>query len=176
MRIRVLPIGRHRLHHRVGGLRDRGRDAATRAIALDREGAPVALLPGHAQRMREQRQGSGLARHVAQDQLHEARLESQPGHPCGLGDRALELLVAHRPEQDLVVRDRPRQLRVVAQPPVQVGAHADHDRRGEREQPVDERVAARRVLTQRVELLELVDDDQLAAGRPSPRAAARRRG
>ena len=51
---------------------------------------------------------------------------------------------------------------VVAQLPVEVGAHADHDRRGQREQSVDEGVAARVILTQRVELLELIDDDQLA--------------
>ena len=112
--------------------------------------------------MREQRQGAGLARHVAQDQLHEARLESQAGHARGLGDGPLELFVAHGPEQDLIVCDRPRQLWVVAQLPVEVGAHADHDRRGQREQSVDEGVAARLVLTQRVELLELIDDDQLA--------------
>ena len=69
-------------HDRVGGLRDRGCDAAARAVSLDRERAPVALLPGHAQRVREQRQGAGLARDVAQDQLHEARLESQARPPA----------------------------------------------------------------------------------------------
>ena len=60
--------------------------------------------------MREQRQGAGLARHVAQDQLHEARLESQAGHARGLGDGLLELFVGHGSEQDLIVCDRPRQL------------------------------------------------------------------
>jgi hypothetical protein len=106
----ALAIGRHCPHDGVGRLRDGRCDAATGTVSLDRERPSVALRPGLAQRMREQRQGTGLARHVAQDQLHKARLEAQPGHARGLGDGLLELFVGHGSEQDLIVCHRPRQL------------------------------------------------------------------
>ena len=112
----------------VGGLGDRRGHAAALAVALDRHRAPVAVLPGDAQRVREQRQRAGLAGDVAQDQLDEAGLEPQAGEPRRLGDRALELGVAHRAEQHLVVRDRAGELGVRAQLPVEVGAHRDRDR------------------------------------------------
>jgi hypothetical protein len=48
---------------------------------------------------------------------------------------------------------------VIGQLAVEVGAHGDQHRRAQREQAVDERMAATAVVAQRVELLELVDDE-----------------
>ena len=104
-------------------------DAAARAVALDGERAPVAPLPGRAQRVREQRQRAGLGGDVAQDQLDEAGLEPQAGEPCRLRDGARELVVGHRAEQDLVGGDRGGEVGVRAEPAVEVGAHADRDAR-----------------------------------------------
>ena len=110
--------------------------------------------------MREQRQRAGLGGDVAQDQLDEAGLELQPGEPGRLGDRALELGGAHRPEQHLVVGDGERELAVPAEPAVDVGAYSDRDGAAQPQQRVDERPSAIRVVTQREQLLELVDDDE----------------
>ena len=118
------------------------RDAAALAVALDRQRAPVAALPGGAQRVREQRQGARLAGDVAQHEVDEAGLEPQPGQPRRLGDGPPQLGVGHRPEQDLLVGDRAGEAGMRAQLPVEVGAHADHDRAGKVEQRVDERRAA----------------------------------
>ena len=67
--------------------------------------------------MREQRQRARRGGDVAHDQLDEAGLELEPGEPGRLGDRALELVAAHRAEQHLVVGDGERELAVRAQLP-----------------------------------------------------------
>ena len=90
----------------VRGLGDRRRHAAGLAIARDGHRAPVAVLPGDAQRVREQGQGAGLAGDVAQDQLDQAGLQPQAGEPGGLGHGALELGVAHGAEQHVVAPRR----------------------------------------------------------------------
>ena len=75
-RQRALLVGQ-RVDDRVGGRRDRRGDAAALAVALEGQRAPVAALPGGAQRVREQRQGAGLAGDVAQHELDQAGLEPQ---------------------------------------------------------------------------------------------------
>ena len=154
-------LDRDRFDNRVGRLGNGQRDAAALAVALDGQRAPVAVLPGDPQRVREQGQRPGLAGHVAHDQLDQAGVEPQAGEARGLDHGALELVVVHRPEQHLVLRHRAGQVRVIGHLAVEVGAHGDQHRRAQREQAVDERPAAIAVVTKRVELLELVDDDEL---------------
>ena len=169
-------IGRNRLDHRVGSLGDSGRHTAALPVRLDRHRASVAVLPGHPQGVGQQRQRTGLAGDVAQDQLDQAGLEAQSGEARRLDDRSLELGVAHRTQEDLVASDGPSELCVAGELAVHVSAYGDHDGRAEREQTIDERVAACAVVTQREELLELVDDDQLVGGVRARRAAGSRRG
>ena len=158
-----------RVDQRVGGAADGRGDTAGLAVALDGERAAVAALPGGAQRVREQRQGTGLGGDVAQDQLDEAGLELQAREPGRLGDRALELAGAHRPEQHLVLGDGERELAVRAEPAVDVGAYSDRDGAAQPQQRVDVRVSALRVVAQREQLLELVDDEEPVRRRPRRR-------
>ena len=71
----------------IGGPGDGAADAAGRPIPLDGEHSAVAVLPGLCQRMRQQRQGAGLALGVAHQQIDEAGFESKPGLERGAFDR-----------------------------------------------------------------------------------------
>ena len=62
-------LRRQRVDERVGGPRDRGRDAAAAPVGVDGQSPAVAELPGRAQRVGEHRQRAGLVRDVAHDQL-----------------------------------------------------------------------------------------------------------
>ena len=126
---RDLPLlGRQRGEDAVGGLRDRRGDPAGGAVGLDCERASVAPLPGRAQRVREQRQRPGLAGHLAHGQLDQPRLEPQPRQPRRLGHRPLELVLAHRPERELVGSDRAGELGMRQELAVHVGPHPDRHR------------------------------------------------
>jgi hypothetical protein len=158
---RHLPlVGRQRRDHTVGGSRNRSGDAAAVAITVDGQRAPVAPLPRRPQGVRQQWQRAGLARDIAQRQFDEAGLQTQPSQPRGFAHCPLQLVVAHRAEQDLVVRHRLGELGVGRELSVQIGAHTDRDRSADCEQRVDERAPRVRVVAQREELLELVDDDE----------------
>ena len=84
---RAVLVGQ-RVDDRSAVRRDRRGDAAGLAVALDGERAPVATLPGRAERVRQQRQRAGLARDVTQDQVDQPGLEPQPREPGRLGDGA----------------------------------------------------------------------------------------
>ncbi len=102
----------------------------------------------------------GLAGDLAEHDVDEPGLEPQPGEARRLGHRAAQLVLAHRAEQDLVGGDRLREPRMRAQLAVEVGAHPDRHRPRVREQRVDEALPRVGVVAERVQLLELVDDDE----------------
>ena len=127
LRVRAL-VGRQGGEHAVGRLGDRRGDAAGLAVALDRERASIAPLPGGTQSVGQERQRPGLTGHIAQRELDEPWLEPQPGQPRRLGHGSLELGVAHRCEKDLVGGDRAGELGMGCELAVHVGSHADRDR------------------------------------------------
>ena len=112
--------------------------------------------------MREQWQRPGLAGHLAHRQLDQPRLEPQPRQPGRLGHRPLELVLAHRPEQELVGGDRAGELGMRHELAVHVGPHPDRHRTPHRQQRIDEGLPAVRVLAQGEQLLELIDHHQLS--------------
>ena len=95
---------RRSLDHGVGGTRDRLADATTRVVCGDGERPPVAALPRFAQRVGHEREGAGLAGDVSEHEVDETGFEPEAGLSRRLGDRASQVLVAHRAEQHLVVR------------------------------------------------------------------------
>ena len=80
-------------------------------------------------------------------------------------DRPPQLVAPHRPDEDVVGGEQPRQLGVGGAAPVEVGAdRQEHDRAparvaGGRDERVDERVALLLVAARSEQLLELVDGE-----------------
>ena len=98
-----------------------------------------------------------------------------------LHHRPLELVVGHRAEQELVGGDRARELGMGAEAPVDVGPEPDHHRTAGDSSASMNVSPPVGVVAQGEELLELIDDDELArvvagvgvgmgAGREQPRA------
>ena len=150
-----------RVDEPVGGAADGRCHAAGLAVTRDGERAAVAVLPGGAQRVREQRQRARLGGDVAHDQLDQAGLELQPGEPGRLGDRALELAACPSgPSSTWLSATASASSLCALSRAVEVGAHSDRDRAAQPQQRVDERPPAIGVVGQGEELLELVDDDE----------------
>ena len=99
------PVVGSATRRRVGRPGDRRRDAAALAVALDRQRAPVAPLPGGAQRVREQRQRPRLARRrrAGPGRPGRARVAARPVAPARSRPAAARSSVIGA-EQDLVAR------------------------------------------------------------------------
>ena len=148
------------------------------SVAVAGQPGPLALLPGQRHRLGQQRQHAGgtvRARgpQIPQDGVGQRGIDSQPGRLRRPGYRHPELGFGHRPDHELPVLQRARQLGNGGTPVPEIPAYRDHHQRG-RFQPRSDRVrggrAQRRdeclpgsppveVRVQREDLLELVHDE-----------------
>ena len=68
----------------------------------------------------------GVRREVAEQQLDQAVLHGEPGQAGWLDDGAAHLMPGHRPHHDLVLLERPGQLRVPERAVVEVRPQGGH--------------------------------------------------
>ena len=129
--------------------------------------AAVALLPQLQQRGRQQRQSPRFALAVREQPVRESGLESQSGVPRGQLDRAPQLVVVHRADEDVVGGQQRSELRICGAATVEVRAHSEDDGGSaladRTDQRGDERHALVLVPAGGEQLLELVDDEHGAA-------------
>ena len=150
---------------------NRSADAADPLVRGQRKQPSVALAPEVDERGREQRQPAGLARDVVDERIDKRWLDVQPGPLRRPFDRAAQLGVAHRPEEDVVRPDQIGELDVRCDVPEEVGPQRKQNDcpalriPGDLDQGID--VVAPGALRERwaEELLELVDRDDGATGR-----------
>ena len=170
------PVLRRPVDNRVRGARDRRLDASGLAVAVQGHRSPVPQLPRRPQGVRQQWQRARLSRDVAHDDVDEAGLELQAREPRRLGNRAPQVVLGHRAEQDLVARHRARERGMRTQLAIDVGAHTDNDGPRVVEERVDVHVPDVDIAAQREELLELVDHHERVGLRPEGcRSVPRRR-
>ena len=113
----------------LGEARDRALDAAAARVGRELQPPPVAPAPELEQRRREQRQRARLALDVGQQRVGQLRVHDEAGPPRRALDRAPQLLARHRPDEHVVVAERPRELRIGRAAAVEVRAHGHHDAR-----------------------------------------------
>src|SRR5439155_9952205 len=144
-------------------LRDRSLDAACLQVADQRQRAIAPSLPRLEQAVRQERQRARLADDVAQDPFDEPRFENEARALRRTLDRPSQLLLAHRPDERLMILERCRKSWVLGAATVKVGPQRDDDARsalGGLEQGVDERPPLVIVTAEREHLLELVNDEE----------------
>ena len=147
---------------RLGGLGDRAADPTRGVVARDGQGPTLATLPGLGQRVRHQRQRTGLVGHFVHQQVHQTWLHHERRQPGRFLDRGVEVGLSHGGEQVQALLHGPREPgmgRDVGQP---IGPERQDQRRrslvlGQR---AEKRVALRGVLAQREDLLALVDQQR----------------
>jgi hypothetical protein len=142
----------------LGGLDKRTAHPARRPVGGKGEGAAFAAGPGLAQGMGHQGQHAGLGLRVGQDHLGEAGFERQPPDLRGLLDGATKLVAAQRSEKDVVGRDLGPEAWHVGEASIEVGAHRDQASCGVLDDSIGERGPFVGVVTEREDLLELVND------------------
>ena len=148
-------------------------DPADLAIGPDGQAVVVATPPDLLEGELEQRQRSGAAPDVVHQQLDQPRLGLEARQPGGAVDRPPQLVLGHRADQHLVVRQRGGQVGVRGAAGIEIGPHRQHDDRAaaghrRRVQEVGDEVAALGlVVAEREDLLELVHqhDEPLGPGR-----------
>ncbi len=138
-------------------------NSAALTVALDGQRAPVSALPGGAQRVGEQRQRAGFPGHLADHQLDQPGFEPQPGQaarappPPARARRRSSL-----PSRSWLAETARASVGVGAEAPVHVGPQPDHHRTAGGQQRVDVGQPPVGVVAQGEELLELINDDELA--------------
>ena len=154
-------FGGHLVVHLLRRLGDRAADPTGVLVALDGERAALAPLPRLVQRVRQQRQGAGLALDLPHQQIDQAGLQQQTGLAGGTLDRGTQVGFAHRAQQVQPGLDEPGEVRVGRQLAEPVGAQRDDQRAafGVGGEGGEERRSRRRVVAQRDRLLALVDDE-----------------
>ncbi len=144
----------------LGGPGDGAADAAAGLVAGDGQGPALALHPGLAQRVGQQRERARLVLDLAHQQVDQAGLEQQPGLLRRSLDAGTELVGSHRSEQEQPLLDEPGERRVD-------GGLADPVRTQRQDQRSALRVISQGVeepgslierLAQRDRLFALVDD------------------
>ena len=115
---------------------------------------------------REEGETAGLAHGVRNERIGELLLHDQVCSSRGKLDRPPELVLVHRPDQDLVRGQQRCEPPVLGATPVEVRSHRDDDRgdaigrRGGLRDGVEERGSFSRVRALREDLFELVDGQQ----------------
>ncbi len=108
--------------HLLGRLGDRAADPTGVVVAIDGERATLAPLPRLVQRVRQQRQRSGLALDLAHQQIDQARLQQQTDLAGRTLDRRPQVGFAHRAQQMQSRLDETGEVRVGGQFAEAVGA------------------------------------------------------
>ena len=98
-------------------------------VAGHRQRPTLAPDPRLAQRVRQQRQGTGLALHLADEHLDEPRLQQQPVLPGRRLDRRSQVLVVHRAQQVETPLDESGERWVGGEVAEAVGAQGHDERR-----------------------------------------------
>ena len=152
----------------IGGLGDPRHPAAhpsRRAVRLDAKHAPVPGLPQLEQGGRQQRQGPGFIPDLGDEHVDQAVLDLEPRPGSRPLDHLPELRRVHRTDQGMAAAEQLGELRIGAQPAVEVGPkRAQHERpplvlaRGVHE-PIEELAALGLLGARGEQLLELVDRD-----------------
>ena len=112
---------------RLGQPRHGAAHAARALVRGEPHVAAVAPLPQLQQRSRQQRQGPRFALAVREQPVRESGLESQSGVPRGQLDRAPQLVVVHRADEDVVGGQQRSKLRICGAATVEVRAHGEDD-------------------------------------------------
>ena len=157
---RVALLGREAVVQAVGRAGDGDPDPATALVALDGERRPVASPPRLGQRVRQQRQRARFPLAVAHQQVDEAGLQSEPGHPCRLLDGLAQRVSAERADEVQSALDEFADVAIDAEATEMVAANDDDDRNVPARPGSERRTeGALHVgcLGEREEFLELVD-------------------
>ena len=146
----------------LGGLCDSTLDAARRAISGDRQRAAFSTLPSLGQNVGHQRESAWLVGDLTDQQVDQTWFDDQRGEARRFGDRFPKLCLGHAGEQvHAVLHDlgEPRMGGDVGEP---IGPEGQDQRRhgGVIGQPGQERLPLGLVLTQREDLLTLIDDQR----------------
>ena len=106
-------------------------------VGGDGQAAALALTPELQQRVLQERQGPGLALHMLDEEVGQARLQGAAGECRGVLDGQAQLVLAHRPDQLLAVRQRSGQIGIRGALAEEIDPHGQehqrrpgHDRRG----------------------------------------------
>ena len=112
----------------LGRLGDRAADAAGALVARHGEGATLAALPRLVQRVRQQRQGAGLALDLPNQQVDQARLQQQADLAGRTLDGGSQVGVAHGAQQVQAALDEAGEAGVGRELTEAVGAQRDDQR------------------------------------------------
>ena len=143
-------------------------DATRRAVAARRQQPSLAPLPGLGQGVGEEGQPTRLAVAVTQQQVHQAVLQPQAGSACRRLDGLAQCVAPQRPDQVQARLGHPGERLLAGQVAQMVRSDGEHHRgpvtgvRRELGEPTVRRVG---VLTEREDLLELVDHQHRVLGR-----------
>ncbi len=158
----LLPVGQPG-EGRLGSAGQGALEPARGPEALQRQGVALAAVPGLQQRVGEQRQSARVLGAVRDELGHQGGFDGVAGRARGLDDGGTQLVGGHRADGDLRGAhgvDQRGEVRAVA---VEVGPYAQHDAMlGDL---LDEPATNLAVLTEREDLLELVDDEHGVGGR-----------
>jgi hypothetical protein len=172
-------VGWEALVEAVGGAGDRAADAAGGAVALDGEDPAVAALPSLGQRVRQQRQGAGLALGVAHQEIDETGFEAEPRLLGGAFDGGAQRIAGQGADQMQALFGEAGERGVDGEAGEMIGPHRHHHRR--LVSRVCRHASAERsggvgVAVEGEELLELIHDDHRGIGRGGKRVRQRRVG
>jgi hypothetical protein len=147
-----------------GGLGDGAADAAGAAVAGDGEAFADAVLPGGQQGVGQQGQCTGVATmaagvEIVEEDVHQARLQVEPGQRGRFLDGLGELAPVHRAQRDGALLERGDQAGMGQTAADEVRPHREDGER-QRAQHIETGCTLGRVLAEREELLHLVDDEQ----------------
>ncbi len=165
-------LGGNLLVERLGRLGHRTADAAGGAIAVHGERSSLAALPGRAQGMRQQREGTRCVLHVLHQKLDQAGLEQEPGLMGRSLDGRPQIGLAHRTEQIQTGFDQAGKHRVGGQLSQTVGPQRHHQRSplGVQGQSREEAGLLAGVVAQGDCLLALVHDQRRSRARDRHRS------
>ena len=154
-------VGVHAAVELLGGLRHRAVDPAGGVVAVDGQGVALAAPPRLQQGVRQQRQGARVVAHLPDEEVHQARLEDQPGLCGRAGDGCAQRLLVQGADEVQAALDQPAEARVLGDLRQAVAAQGQDDRApgGLLGQPLEEVAALLQVVAEREDLLGLVDGE-----------------
>ena len=147
----------------LGGVGDRSPHAAGCSIPVQRQHPPVAASPRLVERVREQRQRTGLASDVGQHRVDQTGLEPEPFRLGRLLDRPAQLVGAHGPSRCWCSRDRGGEARMLGAAAVEVRSQRDRRLPTSVQAAIEEPSSLQLVRAERERLLELIDDEKMRA-------------